>query len=159
LKQFGQAEPWRRKWLAVVRERSGADSVASANALAALGSNLLQQKKWTEAEAMLRQCLAIRAKKDADAWGTFNIRSMLGGALLGQERYADAEPLLLKGYEGMKQRAAKIPPQGKVWLTQALERLVQLYGAWDRPEEAAEWRKELEAQTKAAEKGAPTKTK
>ena len=40
-------------------------------------------------------------------------RSMLGGALLGQKKYAEAEPLLLAGYEGMKARADKIPPQGK----------------------------------------------
>ena len=48
---------------------------------------------------------------------------MLGGALLGQKKYAEAEPLLLAGYEGMKQREAKIPPEGKVRLTEALERL------------------------------------
>ena len=32
-------------------------------------------------------------------------------------------------------------------LTEALERLVQLYDAWDKPDEAAKWRKELEALT------------
>ena len=76
---------------------------------------------------------------------------MLGGALLGQKKYAEAEPLLIAGYEGMKQREATIPPQGKDRLTEALERLVQLYEATDKPDEAAEWRKELEA-NKSAEK-------
>jgi eukaryotic-like serine/threonine-protein kinase len=60
----------------------------------------------------VRECLAIREKKEPDAWTTFNGRSQLGGALLGHKRYADAEPLLLKGYEGMKQREDKIPPIG-----------------------------------------------
>jgi hypothetical protein len=32
-----------------------------------------------------------------------------------------------------------------------LQRLVQLYDAWDKPAEAAKWRKALEAQGKAAE--------
>ena len=59
---------------------------------------------------MLRECLAIRVKKQPDAWSTFNTQSKLGGVLLGQKKYADAEPLLLQGYEGMKQREAKIPP-------------------------------------------------
>jgi hypothetical protein len=45
----------------------------------------------------------------------------------------------------MKKRAAQIPPHGKVRLTEALERLVQLYEATDRKAEAARWRKELEA--------------
>jgi hypothetical protein len=35
-------------------------------------------------------------------------------------------------------------------LTVALERLVQLYLAWGKPDEAARWRKDLEALTNAA---------
>jgi len=76
---------------------------------------------------------------------------MLGGALLGQKKYADAEPLLVAGYEGMKQHEATIPPQRKDRLPEALERLVQLYEATDKPDEAARWRKELEA-SETAEK-------
>ena len=47
----------------------------------------------------------------------------------------------------MKQRAAKIPPQAKdLRLREAVERLVHLYEATDKKDEAAKWRKELEAQ-------------
>ena len=52
--------------------------------------------------------------------------------------------IFVQGYEGMKQREATIPANGKVRLTEALERLVQLYDAWDKPNEALKWRKELE---------------
>jgi len=48
---------------------------------------------------------------------------------------------LLAGYEGMKQREAKIPEQGKPRLTEAMKRLVQLYEARDQPEKAAAWRR------------------
>src|SRR5262249_2180678 len=95
LKQFDQAEAWHRKWLAVVKGQSGADSAAYASQLAALGWNLLQQHRWTEAETVLRDGLAIRENKEPDAWTTFNTLSILGGALLGQKKYAEAEPLLL----------------------------------------------------------------
>jgi tetratricopeptide (TPR) repeat protein/tRNA A-37 threonylcarbamoyl transferase component Bud32 len=142
-KQFDKAESWERKWLTVVKERSGAQSAAYAGTLALLGFNLLQQKKWTEAETILRDCLAIRAKQQPDEWTTWSTKSMLGEALLGQEKYAAAEPLLLAGYEGMKEREAKIPPQAKARLTQALERLVRLYDAWGKPDEAAKWKKVL----------------
>jgi hypothetical protein len=70
---------------------------------------------------------------------------MLGNALLGQKKYAEAEPLLIAGYEGMKQREATIPPEGKPRVTEALERVVQLYEATNKPDEAAKWRKKLEA--------------
>jgi len=143
LKQLDQAEAWRRKWLAVVKERAGAYSLPYAGELAGLGGNLLQQKKWNDAEAVLRECLPIREKKSPDEWTTFNTKSMLGGALLGQKKYADAEPLLVAGYEGMKQREAKISPQGKLRLTEALERLPRVYDEWGKPGEAAKWRKKL----------------
>ncbi len=92
------------------------------------------------AEAVLRECLAIREKKAPDEWSTFNTKSLLGEALLGQQKYADTEPLLLAGYEGLKRRAHKIPPQGKLRLNNAVERLTRLYDAWGKPDEAAKWR-------------------
>ena len=123
--------------------------------LASLGLNLLKQQKYAEAEPLLRECLTIREQNEPDDWTTFNTKSMLGGSLLGQKKYAEAEPLLLAGYEGMKQREEKIPPQGKVRLTEAIERLVQLYEATGKTDKAAEWRKKLPA-TKSAE---PAETK
>jgi len=122
-----------------------------AGLLAQIGAGLLVQKKSTEAEPLLRECLAIREKTELDAWTTFNTKSLLGGAMLGQKKYADAEPLLLAGYEGMKQREKSIPEQGKVRIPEAIERLVQLYEATDKKDDAAKWRKELEA-IKTAEK-------
>jgi hypothetical protein len=115
-----------------------------------LGLNLLQQKKWADAESILRECLSIRAKKQPDDWTTFNMQSRLGEALLGQKKYAEAEPLPLVGYEGMKQREKTFPEQGKVRISEAIERLVQLYEA-NKKDEAARWRKELDA-LKAAQK-------
>jgi hypothetical protein len=144
LKQFPEAESWRRKWLAVVKEHSGADSVSYADELAVLASNLLQQQKWADAEAVLRECVAICEQKKPDDWTTFNIKSMHGAALLGQKKYADAEPLLLAGYEGIKQRSDKIPMRGKARLIESLERLVQLYETTGKPDEAVKRRKELE---------------
>ncbi len=45
----------------------------------------------------------------------------------------------------MKEREAKIPPAAKTRLSQAIRRLVDLYSAWEKPEQAAEWQKRLEA--------------
>ncbi|MDW8264937.1 MAG: tetratricopeptide repeat protein [Gemmataceae bacterium] len=147
-KQLDKAEVWRRKWLVVVKERAGDKSPAYAGELTALGLNLLRQNKWTEAESMLREALAIRTTKEPDAWTTFNTMSMLGGALLGQQKYAEAEPLLVKGYEGLKTRQKSIPKEGQMRIPEALERLVQLYEAVGKKEEAAKWRRELEATKK-----------
>jgi tetratricopeptide (TPR) repeat protein len=150
LKQYDQAEVWRRKWLAVVKEKDGPESAAYAGELTGLGSNLLQQKKPADAEPILRECLAILQNKQPEARDTFHTQSLLGAALLGQQKYADAEPLLVQGYQGLNKSAKDLghthhySPTTR-HLTEALERLAQLYEAWGKPDEAAKWRKELEA--------------
>ncbi len=119
------------------------DSPQLAGVLANIGMALLEQKKWAEAEPLLRECLAIREKTQADSWTTFNTKSMLGGALLGQKKYAEAEPHLLAGYEGMKKREKTIPPQGNIRIREAIDRLVQLYATTGKKDDATKWRLEL----------------
>ena len=118
------------------------DSPQLAGMLAEVGQSLVQQKKWTEAEPLLRECLGIREKAQPDAWATFNTRSRLGGALLGQKKYAEAEPLLRNGYDGMKQRETTIPPQAAARLPEALDRLIDFYTATNKPDEAKKWQAE-----------------
>jgi hypothetical protein len=110
--------------------------------LASLGSILLRQRKWTGAELVLREALAIRDGKQPGRWTTFNTKSMLGGALLGQRKYDDAEPLLMQGYAGLKECDADVPAAAKFRLHEAADRLVELYTAWGKSDEAAKWRAE-----------------
>jgi serine/threonine protein kinase len=130
--------------LANTRRQLPKDSSQLAGQLAQFALTLLEMKGYAEAEPPLRVCLALREKKEPDDWRTFNTMSMLGGALAGQKKYAEAEPLLVKGYEGMKERAttsgtnaARLAFEQR--LTQALDRLIALYTALDKPEEVKKW--------------------
>jgi serine/threonine protein kinase/tetratricopeptide (TPR) repeat protein len=140
-----RGEPLLRELADFWKQKAGADSSQYAGQLALLGSNFLLQQRPADAEPVLRECLTIGQQKLPDDWTTYNTSALLGEALLGQKKYAEAEPLLLAGYEGMKQREAKIPVTSKVRLTEALERLVQLYDARGQKDKADEWRKKLEA--------------
>ena len=51
----------------------------------------------------------------------------------------------MSGYEGLKQREDVDPAAEKPRLTRALERLVRLYDAWGKQDEATRWRKQLAA--------------
>jgi tetratricopeptide (TPR) repeat protein len=128
--------------LPVIREHFGTYSPQTIDVLNRLGQTRLRREHFAEAEVPLRDALALREKAQPDEWTTFNSKSLLGEALLGQKRYADAEPLLLAGYRGMKDREAKIPSPAAFRLPDAVDRLIRLYEAWKKPDEAAKWRLE-----------------
>jgi tetratricopeptide (TPR) repeat protein len=160
LAQYEQAEVWRRKWLNFVKANHGPESQEYCRDLEGLGVNLLKQQKYAEAEPVFRERLTILQKKPSQARLTWQPQSQLGAALLGQQKYAEAEPLLIQAYQGMKKMERDVGhelpgPSTKGRVTESLEWLVQLYDAWNKPEEAAKWRKELEARTKAADKVVP----
>jgi serine/threonine protein kinase len=143
-KRGDEAVPLFAEYFQRQRKRTRPTDSNFAGELAHASQKLLTCDRFTEAESYLRECLMIREKAQPEDWTTFNTLSMLGGALLGQKKYADAEPLLLRGYEGMKKQADKIPPQVRgPRLTEAVERLVALYDGWGKADEAAKWRKEL----------------
>jgi serine/threonine protein kinase len=146
-----KAEPLLRERAERLKQTAGAGSPPYAVVLAELGVNLLRQRKWADAEPVQRDGLAIREKIEPDAWTTFYARGQLGRALWGQQKYAAAEPLLLEGYEGMREREARMPADSKHVLQEALERLVQLYEGWGQKDKADAWRKRLE-ESKAATK-------
>ena len=142
--------------IAGLRRRAKPDDPTFAGLLAAVSLDLLKHRQYPAAETYLRECLTIREKKLPDDWLLFSTKSMLGGALAGQKKFQEAEPLLVEGYSGMKDREAKIPPAAKTRLPEAIRRLVDLYTAWDRPEEAAKWRAILEETARNVE-GTPAR--
>ncbi len=91
------------------------------------------------------------------SWYWKHVAVMLGSALLGQKRYDEAEPLLLKGYEGMKQREKSIPKSGggEKRIPEALNALFELYTATSKPEEVKKW----QAERAKYPEGKPTKKK
>jgi tetratricopeptide (TPR) repeat protein len=141
--QFARSEPLHRIALAQVRGQFGQGDLRTADVMALLGYCLIRQAKWSEAEPVLRECLAIREHAQADAWKTCNARSLLGEALLGLARYAEAEPLVLSGYEGLKTSEMAIPSEGRRRLDDASRRVVRLYEAWGKPDRVAEWKAKL----------------
>ncbi|MFK7820096.1 MAG: tetratricopeptide repeat protein, partial [Planctomycetaceae bacterium] len=131
--------------LQTARPQVPPDSTQLTRLLVRYGQMLLKVEAFAEAEPILRECLVIREKSLPDSWLTANSKSLVGATLLGQEKYDEAEPLLLTGYEEMQQRKATMKPANKVRLIEALERLVQLYEATGKTEDAQVRKDELKA--------------
>ncbi len=141
--QFSAAETWRRKWLAVVKQRSGSESPEYLEQVAGLGQNLLKQQKWSAAETLLREGLTLAEQQQPDAWTAFHIMAVLGSSLLGQEKYAEAEPLLVNGYQGLKAREKSIPEMNQALvIAETLDRLIALAQATNNSEQLQKWQAE-----------------
>jgi eukaryotic-like serine/threonine-protein kinase len=143
LGRWADALVLRRDVLARRRNAHVLDGRLVGNDLAGLGANLLSQAKWSEAERVLREGVAILAKATPDGWRRYDAMSLLGGALLGQRLFAEAEPLVIPGYEGLKAREAKIPAPHKPRLAEAAVRVVRLYEGWGSPEMTRAWQRKL----------------
>ena len=113
---------------------------AYVRALDLLGSNLLEQHKWADAELFLRRDVALREKLVFPQSNTIsaNARFMLGASLVGQKRYAEAEPLLHRACEGLTD-TTNVAAFGTYsrdmfmpTLLQTIERIVQMYEGWGK---------------------------
>jgi non-specific serine/threonine protein kinase/serine/threonine-protein kinase len=133
-----QAEPLYAEVLTGYRRQYGPSSLAVIGPLASLGDTLLQQRKYAEAEPLLRECLAICEQKLPNSVLRFRAQGLLGASLAGQQKYAEAEPLLLGAYAGLRPGGSRWPG----WVQEAFDRVVRFYKDWGQPEKAAAWRAE-----------------
>jgi tetratricopeptide (TPR) repeat protein len=123
-----------------------------ANTLGWLARTLLLKKQYAAAEPLAREAVAIWVKEKPDDQRRFYWVSLLGEILFGRQKYAEAEPLLLQGYEGMKAQEATLFANEKRRLVEACHRIVRFYEATQQLQKAQDWRRRLEADSRAAEK-------
>lgn len=148
-REYTRAESlWREALQFVNQDR---DVQLLADLQQSFGECLLQTGKPSEAEHVLRQRLAFLEKKSPKEWITSYAKSQLSESLFDQKKYAEAELLLVQAYEGMKGTYdnTHLGDNRKRDMTEALERLVKLYEATGKKDEAVKWRKELEANQKS----------
>jgi serine/threonine protein kinase/tetratricopeptide (TPR) repeat protein len=103
-----------------------------------------------EAESLLRDGLRIRQLAPGivpsrrrtfleDDWSIAATRSLLGAAMLAQRHYGEAETLLLDAQRDLEAMSPR--PQHAIKATMA--RLIELYDAWQKPDQAAYYRAQL----------------
>jgi hypothetical protein len=95
--------------------------------------------------ALLRDCLERRRRIDKEGRETLSTQAAVGGELLSQKKDAQGQRLLLAACKGLLARQTTLPAAGKERLRQALQDLVRLYEARGKRDEAAKWRKQLQA--------------
>jgi serine/threonine protein kinase len=138
-KRYSEALPLELRGQQLAEKQFGPDHREVVAYTSMVGKDYLGLGKYASAEPEFRQALASVVKTTPLSWRRYNLESLLGGALLGEKKYAEAEPLLLSGCKGMKQQGATLPLGARPFLKEDCDRVVPLYKAWGKPQEAAEW--------------------
>ena len=138
----------------MVRERLGALrgeypdlAVELSMPLMTLALNLLEQQRLEDAEAPLRELLALNEKHERFGWTAYNVKTLLGGVLVTQDKLEEAGPLLREGFEGMWQRRDRIPGVVRYHLRDAANRLIEWHEANGEGEQAQQIRDRIKSET------------
>jgi serine/threonine-protein kinase len=105
--------------------------------LATLAEVRLSQGNIHDATAISEQALAFpKEKLAADSRYRARLEGTLGAILLSEKKYTESEPLLLDGYKVLAAQEKGLRSTERI-----LQRIVNLYWAWGKPDKAAEYQK------------------
>ena len=132
-----EAEARIAETLTIYRAATGPQFINFATALMVHGLVCSQTGRIDEAEKLLREAVRIRAENmPATHFLRATANGALGEFLTAQSRFSEAEPFLVASYESLKKSQAANSPRTR----RARQRLVNLYDAWNKPEQAAPYR-------------------
>ena len=133
----------------ILTHKTGSSSPTCTTLLLNWGRAQLEAEQFLQAEASFRECLAIRNQLDPGHWPAFEAESLLGSALAGQARglksssdpladskFQEAETHLLQAHRGLIAETAMLPPEAANFPEATLQRIIELYTAWGKPDEA-----------------------
>ena len=129
-----EAERHYRQSLALHRQLFPDGHANTAYPLLRLGALLTETGRAAEGEPLLREAVALRTNAlSPDHWRVAVARSTLGQCLTERGRYAEAESLLIQSYEVLRTTHGADDDRTEA----ARKRVIQLYEAWNRPDQQA----------------------
>ena len=123
--------------LRIYRETFGIHYDNYPTALITKGLSQAKTGQVEEGEGVLREAVKIRTESlPKEHYWVALANSALGECLTIQRRYDEAEPLLVGSYESLKHSQGPSNPRTRL----ALQRLVELYENWQKPDLAVKYR-------------------
>jgi serine/threonine protein kinase len=138
--RLAESEQVLREALTGLRRLLGDRILLTLQCMTRLTDTLLEGAKVSEAETVLREYVATAGETLPSAsWQVATAKSLLGACYTVRGDFEDAELLLLESYPIMSRNLG----QKQEMTQQAIQRIVKLYEAWDKPEQASKWRARL----------------
>ncbi len=127
--------------LSIRRELFGDDHVKVAHTQKNLAALHLDRGETEVAGRLIDQALTtLRRSMPEDSSTRLDAERILGSYLLVQGRYLEAESYLTKSYRNLREIRGPLAQPTR----DALSQVIALYDAWDRPDQAAEYRTMME---------------
>lgn len=126
-------EEARSALVAVMRRTSPEEGPSAIQVLSLLSKILIKAGQRASGQAYLRRALALYRTAQQKGQPDYDSASHLGECLTLLLRYTEAEPFLLEGYHHFKAHYGEQHPS----TAEVQQRLVNLYQAWRKPEQAA----------------------
>jgi len=134
---YESAEQMYREALAIRRKLLGDEHPYVALGLNNLAFLLYIKGDYKAAEPLYREAIEIQQKALLeDHWITSHIKSGLSSCLTGLKSYKEAELLLLESYPLLKEKRG----ENDKYTIKALNRIIELYEAWGKPEKVVEYK-------------------
>ncbi|HCO95521.1 MAG TPA: hypothetical protein DIU00_16500 [Phycisphaerales bacterium] len=137
--RYEEAETLGRRCLELRQRALGDEHPETLEAMGLLASVYSKQGLYEEAEPLYKAILETQQRLGMQDDKV--LRQMVGLASLyiEQARYGEAEPLLLEEYQHRENQFGPEHPH----TINMLDKLVNLYEAWNKPEQAGQWRAKL----------------
>ena len=126
-----------------ITKRFGGGHPSTTEAAQVLAKVLAGQRRYGEAESILRASLAAMKPAGGEEYERFQTLSELGALAAAQRHWSTAEPLLREAYAGLLDLAQST--QGLDSVRETGERLVDLYTAQGESAQAVDWRQRVAA--------------
>ncbi len=135
-----KGEAYARESLGLYQQSTGADHRYTAAPMTLLARILVAQSRYEDALPWAQKAHEIRQRRlPPKNWERAKTASVLGAALSGLGRFGEAEPLLLNSYPIIVQDRG--PKHRRTY--EALQRIINLYKAWNKPEKTTIYRAKL----------------
>lgn len=147
LERYDEAEVLSREAVEVYRTALGKDHAWVGIGLHNLALLLEKRGDYEAAAPVVEECARIqRSFRPPGHWILANIDGLEGACLVAQGKYEEAEPRLLTSIEVL---SAEFPDRH--WIMQAaIHRLIRLYTAWGKEEDATPWQQRLISEERTA---------
>ena len=134
---YDQAIALFREVMELDRKNLGEEHPYVATRMINLAAALGRKGDAQSAEDLFRQAIEIQRKSFPErSWQISTTRLLLGACLQEQKRYGEAEPLMLEAFPVIKDTFGLGHPRTQA----AVKRLVSLYEAWGKPDQAAQYK-------------------